>query len=99
MSNSTQAEQGEYIAPGRKPTQSQAAWVAQGFWKTAYTREKAVIILGIIYALSPIDLIPEVVLGPLGLLDDGGAIFVVLLTILGVLRRQQRSGAPKTLPR
>lgn len=99
MSESSQSEQGEYIAPGRKPSQSQAVWVAQGFWKTAFAREKVVIVLGIIYALSPIDLIPEVILGPLGLLDDGGTIFVVLLTVLGVLRRQQRSGAPKVIPK
>ena len=99
MSNSSQSEQGEYIAPGRKPNQSQAAWVAQGFWKTALLREKVVIVLGILYALSPIDLIPEVILGPLGLLDDGGAIFVVLLTVLGILRRQQGSQPSKTLPK
>lgn len=33
----------------------------------------------IIYILSPIDLFPEAYIGPLGLIDDGGA----LLTLLG----------------
>lgn len=99
MNDSKQTEQGEYIAPGRQPGRSQAAQVAQGFWKTALLREKAVIVLGIVYVLSPIDLIPEVILGPLGLLDDGGAIFVVLLTVLGVLKRQQRSHEARTLPK
>ena len=97
MNDSRQSEQGEYIAPAQKPGQSQAAQVARGFWKTAFVREKVVIVLGIIYALSPVDLIPEVILGPLGLLDDGGAIFVVLITILGVLKRQQRSQEPRIL--
>lgn len=60
-----------------------------GFWGAAKLRDKLVIIIGIIYILSPIDLIPEAVLGPLGLLDDGGAIFVVLLTLWSVLKRLQ----------
>ena len=59
------------------------------FWKAAQLHDKLIIIVGIIYVLSPIDLIPEVLLGPLGLLDDGGAIFVVLLTLWRVLKRVQ----------
>ena len=43
--------------------------------------KKAKIILTIIYLLSPIDIIPEAVLGPLGLLDDGGALFYLLATL------------------
>lgn len=59
------------------------------FWKAARLRDKWIIIIGIIYVLSPLDIIPEVVLGPLGLLDDGGAIFVVLLTLWRILKRAQ----------
>lgn len=83
------SEEGEYIAPTYSPGHTQAKEVATTFWKTAFLREKAVIILGVLYVLSPLDLIPEVILGPLGLLDDGGAIFVVLLIILGILKRQK----------
>ena len=43
--------------------------------------KKAKIILTIIYLLSPIDIIPEAVLGPLGLLDDGGALLYLLATL------------------
>lgn len=32
--------------------------------------DKAVALLGLGYVLSPIDLMPEVILGPIGLLDD-----------------------------
>ena len=32
--------------------------------------DKAVALLGLGYVLSPIDLLPEVLLGPIGLLDD-----------------------------
>ncbi len=60
-----------------------------GFWGAAKLRDKLIIIIGLIYIFSPIDLIPEIILGPLGLLDDGGAIFVVLLTLWGVLKRLQ----------
>ncbi|TAH32378.1 DUF1232 domain-containing protein [Candidatus Saccharibacteria bacterium] len=62
---------------------------AATFWKAAHLRDKWIIIIGIIYVLSPLDIIPEVVLGPLGLLDDGGAIFVVLLTLWRILKRVQ----------
>lgn len=93
-----QSEEGEYLSPAGGSGAGQGREVARTFWGTALLREKAVIILGLVYAFSPIDLIPEVILGPLGLLDDGGAIFIVLLTVLGVLKRQQRSQAQKSLP-
>ncbi len=57
------------------------------FWHAASLRDKFVIIFGLIYVLSPIDVIPEVILGPLGLLDDTGAIFVVLITSWTILKR------------
>lgn len=43
-------------------------------------------VLGILYILSPIDLAPELVLGPLGLIDDAGMLVPVLLA----LRRWQK---------
>lgn len=39
------------------------------------------IILCLIYIISPIDLIPEIFLGPLGFVDDG-AVFIKLITAL-----------------
>lgn len=41
------------------------------------------ILLMIIYALSPVDLIPEAILGPLGLVDDS----VVILNIFRQVSR------------
>lgn len=41
---------------------------------------KLKMILAIIYLLSPIDLIPEALLGPFGLLDDGGAFLYLIAT-------------------
>lgn len=43
---------------------------------------KALAVLGIGYVLSPIDLIPEVLFGPIGLLDD---LFVVTATLSRIL--------------
>lgn len=44
----------------------------QTFW-----RENWLIILSLVYIFSPVDLIPEFIAGPLGLVDDG----VVALTM------------------
>ena len=40
--------------------------------------EKFKLILAILYILSPIDIVPEVLLGPFGLLDDGMALLYAL---------------------
>lgn len=60
---------------------------AVSFWHAAQLRDKLVILIGTIYVLSPLDFIPEIILGPLGLLDDGGAISAVLLTLWRVQKR------------
>ena len=39
---------------------------------------KAIPILGLAYVLSPLDLLPELALGPVGALDDVGIIMLVL---------------------
>jgi len=36
-------------------------------------------ILLILYVLSPIDLLPEIFLGPIGLIDDAGALLLAFL--------------------
>jgi len=46
--------------------------------------DKAIAVLGIAYVLSPIDLLPEFVFGPLGLLDDA---FVLALTVSRLVNR------------
>ena len=63
-------------------------------WKAASIKEKVVVVLGLIYVLSPLDIIPEVILGPLGLLDDGGALLVVLLTLTAVYTRIKKGVRP-----
>ena len=45
------------------------------------------IVSGIIYLLSPLDLIPEIYFGPLGLIDD----FIVFLTIIVLLAAVYRA--------
>lgn len=62
-------------------------------WQSAKVREKLTIIVGLAYVLLPFDFIPEIILGPLGLLDDGGAVLVVLFTIAGIVKRQRAKGA------
>lgn len=59
-------------------------------WKASNVKEKAIVAIGLLYLLSPLDIIPEVILGPLGLLDDGGALVVILLTLVSVHKRTRR---------
>jgi uncharacterized membrane protein YkvA (DUF1232 family) len=58
-------------------------------WQSARLREKLVIIVGLLYIILPFDFIPEIILGPLGLLDDGGALLAVIYTITAVLNRSK----------
>lgn len=44
--------------------------------------EKAVAVLGLGYVLSPIDLLPEFIFGPLGLLDDAVVLGITLSRLL-----------------
>lgn len=62
-----------------------------GIWQAAELREKAIIVVGLLYVLSPIDIVPEVVLGPLGLLDDGGALLAVVFAVTAAINRQKQS--------
>ena len=54
-----------------------------------------VVILAIVYVLSPADIIPEMVAGPIGLTDDVGAL-AVLATTLWHARRRAPVPAPET---
>lgn len=55
-------------------------------------RFKYVILLAI-YTLSPFDVLPEAVLGPLGLLDDGIAVAALLRQISTLLYGYMRAEA------
>lgn len=59
----------------------------RNFWQKMTLKEKLLIITGILYVVSPVDFIPEAVLGPLGLLDDGGAVVALLTTANSISRR------------
>lgn len=53
------------------------------------------LILFAIYTFSPFDLIPEAILGPLGLLDDGIAVAGIIRQVSSILYgfvRQERQG-------
>lgn len=62
-----------------------------GLWQSAKLREKLIIIIGLIYIILPFDLVPEIILGPLGLLDDGGALLAVIYAVTAVLTRQEQA--------
>ena len=45
------------------------------------------LIFAMIYFISPVDLIPELILGPIGYIDDIGSIIAVLLYVMQLYRR------------
>ena len=42
-----------------------------------------------LYLISPIDLVPEAILGPLGLLDDAGAVAAVVLFVYKLVKARR----------
>jgi uncharacterized membrane protein YkvA (DUF1232 family) len=42
-----------------------------------------------IYLISPIDLVPEAILGPLGLVDDAGVVAAVVLFVYKLVKARQ----------
>lgn len=52
--------------------------------------------LGILYMVSPIDFMPEVLLGPLGIVDDMGVLALVMVKVTMMLdRRAVELDAPR----
>ena len=49
--------------------------------------DKAIIAVAAVYVLSPFDLIPEIIAGPLGLTDDLAALALVGMILLRAHRR------------
>lgn len=41
------------------------------------------IFICIIYIVSPVDILPEILLGPLGLVDDAIAVFIIISLVRG----------------
>jgi uncharacterized membrane protein YkvA (DUF1232 family) len=50
-------------------------------------RNMLITIAGLIYVISPLDFIPELILGPLGLVDDAAILVFVYKRITGELER------------
>jgi uncharacterized membrane protein YkvA (DUF1232 family) len=49
--------------------------------------ELFMIIVGLLYVLSPVDVVPELIAGPLGLVDDTAAIALIGATLVAAGRR------------
>jgi uncharacterized membrane protein YkvA (DUF1232 family) len=44
-----------------------------------FIKSNWLLILSLVYVLSPLDFIPELLLGPIGIIDDGGLLIVLLI--------------------
>lgn len=56
--------------------------------KARMTRSDLLLIaLAVLYVLSPVDVIPEIITGPLGLTDDTAALALVAATVLHARQR------------
>jgi uncharacterized membrane protein YkvA (DUF1232 family) len=51
--------------------------------------EIVIIVLAVLYVLSPVDMIPEIIAGPLGLTDDAAAIAVASALFLAARNRSK----------
>jgi uncharacterized membrane protein YkvA (DUF1232 family) len=54
----------------------------------------AIVIIALLYILSPFDLVPEIVAGPLGLTDDLAAAGVLAVTLLRARRSRNDAVIP-----
>jgi uncharacterized membrane protein YkvA (DUF1232 family) len=73
-----------------------AAVIGFVMWRYRVPPRGLVAMIGsLVYLASPIDVLPEVLLGPLGLLDDAGAVTaaaVFVYKLVTVKRRLQEAG-------
>ncbi len=51
--------------------------------------EVSMIILGLLYVISPFDFIPEIIAGPLGIADDAAILGLIAATVMRAAGRQQ----------
>jgi uncharacterized membrane protein YkvA (DUF1232 family) len=51
-------------------------------------KDLLLLLLGVLYLVSPIDFLPEIALGPLGLVDDTGVLALVLVQLTSMLDRR-----------
>ncbi len=58
----------------------------------------AMMVVALLYILSPVDFIPEILTGPLGLTDDMAAVAVIAAIVLRAVGRQPEEAAPVTVP-
>jgi uncharacterized membrane protein YkvA (DUF1232 family) len=67
---------------GVQQTARQTAKRTMGFlrwiWQGATRKERLVLVLALVYLISPFDVLPEALLGPIGLTDDLAALGVLL---------------------
>ena len=61
------------------------------WWRAAKTGEKWRILIAGLYILSPFDILPELLLGPLGIADDIGAMFVLAQGLMSVTKRYRKN--------
>lgn len=50
------------------------------------------------YTLSPVDVLPEIVLGPFGLLDDAGAVIAGVATAMATIRAKKQKHSARHDP-
>lgn len=53
-------------------------------------RGLAAMVGSLVYLVSPVDVVPEIVLGPLGLVDDAGVVTVVALWVYKLVQVRKR---------
>lgn len=68
------------------------------YYRKAFGNKKSrwvVILLTILYFIIPIDLIPEIFLGPIGLIDDGVLFVIFCKEIINIFRNNKTDNESK----
>jgi len=55
-----------------------------------FIKQNWILILSILYILSPIDFLPEFLIGPLGLVDDLGLVILLILKAIYNYRKDSK---------
>ncbi len=64
-------------------------------WNNATLLDKFILVLAPLYLFSPVDFLPEILLGPLGLTDDAAAV-IAFITTIARIRNRFTTTYPKT---
>jgi uncharacterized membrane protein YkvA (DUF1232 family) len=81
------AELGHHALTGRHPVHTRILALPEAIrfaWRTGGKGRLTLMVIGVFYILSPVDVIPELFLGPFGLADDMGVAALIVTSLVKI---------------